>query len=118
MRQLGSTFGTPLRKDANPDTADPTTITLECTDCGAVFEHDVHKRSRRPGKCPACRGGSAGTRSAKPDRVVGEALVGKRCARCGGSFRPAETAVEIAGRWYHDDDACAGHIRREMAVAT
>jgi hypothetical protein len=54
--------------------------------------------------------------AAEAKRVIAAMAAGTRCARCGAAFRPGETAVEIAGKHYHDDDACAGAIRRLMAA--
>ena len=54
--------------------------------------------------------------AAEAEQVIAGMAAGTRCARCGAAFRPGETAVEIAGKHYHDDDACAGAIRRQMAA--
>jgi DNA-directed RNA polymerase subunit RPC12/RpoP len=100
----------------------PATVTLLCPACDQEFEHDAHKRGRRPAKCPDCRSGGAASDHAhqpEPQRVsaneaVDQVRAGLRCAYCGAKFRPGEQAVEINGRLYHDDDACAGTVRRRM----
>jgi hypothetical protein len=107
---------------AAPEGTDQTIIALECSACGRAFEHDAHKRGRRPSRCPGCRGGDAAHDQAhqpEPQRVsadeaIDQVRAGLRCAYCGAKFRPGEQTVEINGRIYHDDDACAGTIRRRM----
>jgi hypothetical protein len=40
----------------------------------------------------------------------------QRCGYCGSAFRPGEATVQINGRHYHDDDACAGEARRRLGA--
>jgi hypothetical protein len=81
--------------------------------CGEGFDYPANKRGRRPRKCPGCRAGAAG---AEVSADVDQVLAGARCGYCGAAFRPEDRVVEIAGRHYHDDDACAGEIRRRMVA--
>lgn len=121
------THTAPPAGSAPPNSADPTTTTLECTTCGAAFEHDQHRRGRRPSKCPDCRGGGTSVRAAasgttdgpaaiEVDQVVDQAVAGEACAYCGMPFLPGDEPVEIGGRTYHRDEACAGTVRRRLAA--
>jgi hypothetical protein len=47
---------------------------------------------------------------------VDQVLAGARCAYCGMAFLPGDEPVEINGKIYHSDDACAGTIRRRLAA--
>jgi putative DNA primase/helicase len=102
----------------------PATVPLTCAVCGGPFSRDAKKRGRRPSKCPGCGGGATAFEHAhqpEPQRVsadeaIAQVRAGERCAYCGARFRPGEEVVELRGRRYHDDDACAGEIRRRMAA--
>jgi hypothetical protein len=123
---LSHTHSPAAAGSASPNGADSITTTLECSGCGAAFTHDTAKRGRRPSKCPGCRGGGGRDHTAhrdgdhlaaaEADRVIAGMAAGTRCGRCGAKFRPDEPVVEIGGCPYHDDDACAGEIRRRMAA--
>jgi predicted Zn-ribbon and HTH transcriptional regulator len=96
---------------------------LTCSACRRAFEHDAHKRGRRPSKCPECRGGGVHGHAQRPEarqvtaeEAVDQVRAGQRCAYCGVAFRPGEATVQINGRAYHDDDACAGEARRRLGA--
>jgi hypothetical protein len=97
---------------ASPDGLGASTVTLECAECGASFEHDAHKPGRRPSRCSKCRSGGARARATtrsvedrpaaraaadEVDRVVDEVRSGLRCGYCGMEFLPTDEPVEIGG---------------------
>jgi hypothetical protein len=125
---LSHTHTTASAGSASPNGADSITSELECSACGAAFSHDTAKRGRRPRKCPSCRGGGAEDRtqaaagagaacpSPSADTAAEPVIAGARCAYCTMPFLPGDKAVEIDGKLYHGDDACAGTIRRRLAA--
>jgi hypothetical protein len=118
---------------AQPDGPGTVTITLVCKGCGQAFEHE-RKRGRPSMKCPGCRAGGSGGRlhphqdaDEQPatdqvhqptlDEVVDQVSAGLRCSYCGMPFTDLDgEPVEIAGKLYHRDDACAGTVRRRLAA--
>jgi hypothetical protein len=51
------------------------------------------------------------------ENVVAEGRTGLRCAYCGMPCTKLDgEPVEINGKLYHADDACAGTIRRRLAA--
>ena len=101
-------------------------LALTCSNLSAAVGPSSTTRTSPAGarrRCPelpwrwcARSASSVGQHRVTADEAVDQVRAGERCALLRRRLPARRAAVEIGGKRYHDDDACAGEIRRRMAA--